>query len=81
MEKRELSYTMGGNVNWCNHYEKQYGRGLKTHRAKLNRATIWFSHLAPGHISGQDENSNLKRFIHSSVNDSTVYNSQDMEIT
>ena len=20
MEKRELSYSVGGNVNWCNHY-------------------------------------------------------------
>ena len=25
MEKREPLYTVGGNVNWCNHYEKQYG--------------------------------------------------------
>ena len=25
MEKREPFYTVGGNVNWCSHYEKQYG--------------------------------------------------------
>ena len=25
VEKRELSYTVGGNVNRCNHYEEQYG--------------------------------------------------------
>ena len=25
MEKREPSYTVGGNVNWYNHYGKQYG--------------------------------------------------------
>ena len=25
MEKRQPLYTVGGNVNWCNHYEKQYG--------------------------------------------------------
>ena len=24
VEKRELSYTVNGNVNWCSHYEKQY---------------------------------------------------------
>ena len=24
-EKREPSYTVGGNVNWYNHYGKQYG--------------------------------------------------------
>jgi len=23
MEKRELSYTAGGNVKWCRHYGKQ----------------------------------------------------------
>ena len=25
VEKREPSYTVGGNVNWNNHYGKQYG--------------------------------------------------------
>ena len=26
MEKKEpYIYTVGGNVNWCNHYGKQYG--------------------------------------------------------
>ena len=25
VEKREPSYTVGGNVNWYNHYEEQYG--------------------------------------------------------
>ena len=25
VEKRVLSYTVGGNVNWYNHYGKQYG--------------------------------------------------------
>ena len=25
MEKREPSYTVGVNVNWYNHYGKQYG--------------------------------------------------------
>ena len=29
MEKRETSSTVGGNVNWCNHYEKQYGNFLQ----------------------------------------------------
>ena len=24
VEKREHSYTVGGNVNWYNHYGKQY---------------------------------------------------------
>ena len=29
VEKRKPSYTVGGNVNWYNHYGKQYGGFLK----------------------------------------------------
>ena len=29
VEKREPFYTIGGNVNWCSHYRKQYGGSLK----------------------------------------------------
>ena len=29
VEKRELFYTVGGNVNWCSHYGEQYGSSLK----------------------------------------------------
>ena len=36
MEKRELSYIVGGNVNWYSHYDEQYEDSLKT----KNRATI-----------------------------------------
>ena len=25
VEKRECSYTLGGNINWCRHYGEQYG--------------------------------------------------------
>ena len=28
MEKRELSYTVGGNVNWYRHYGEQYRGSL-----------------------------------------------------
>ena len=27
--KREFLYTVGGNVNWCSHYGKQYGGSSK----------------------------------------------------
>ena len=30
MKKRETSYTVVGNVNWCSHCGKQYGGFLKT---------------------------------------------------
>ena len=29
VEKMEHYYTVGGNVNWCNHYGKQYGDSSK----------------------------------------------------
>ena len=29
VEKREPSYTVGGSVNWYNHYGEQYGGSLK----------------------------------------------------
>ena len=35
MEKREPSYTVGGNVNWCSHYREQYGGSLKKLKIEL----------------------------------------------
>ena len=29
VEKKEPSYTVGGNVNWCSHHGKQYGGSSK----------------------------------------------------
>ena len=29
LEKRELSYTAGGNINWYSHYGEQHGSSLK----------------------------------------------------
>ena len=29
MENREPSYTVGGNVNWCSHYDKHHGSSSK----------------------------------------------------
>ena len=29
VEKREPSYTVGGNVNWYSHYGEQYGASLR----------------------------------------------------
>ena len=36
VEKKELTYTVGGNVNWYSHYAEHYGYFLKT----KTRATI-----------------------------------------
>ena len=35
MEKRELSYTIGENVNWYNHYGEQYGGSIKKKKLKI----------------------------------------------
>ena len=77
MEKREASYTVGENVSWYSHYGKQYGGSLKT----KNRVATWSNNPTPGHISGKEENSNSKRYIHPNVHSSTICNSQDMEAT
>ena len=37
VEKRELSCTAGENVNWYNHYGKQYGGTLENY---ISRTTI-----------------------------------------
>ena len=55
VEKREPSYTVGGNINWCSHYREQYEGPLKK-----QRVTIGSSNPTPGHISRKDENSNWK---------------------
>ena len=75
VEKREPSYTAGGNVNWYNHYGKQYGGTSKT----IHRTTIWPSNPTPGHLSQQNFHS--KRYMHPYVQSSTLFNSQDMETT
>ena len=65
MEKKEHPYTVGGNVNWFSHYGKQYGGSSK--KKTKNRVTILSSNPIPGHISGKDESSNSKRYVHPSV--------------
>ena len=35
VRKRESSYTMGGNVNWCSYYGKQYRGSLKKLKVEL----------------------------------------------
>ena len=57
-EKREPSHTVGGNVNWYNHYGEQHGGSKKT----KYRTPIWSSNPTPRHIS--EENHNSKRHMH-----------------
>ena len=73
MERREPSYAVGGNVNWYGHYGEQYGGSLK------NRATIRSTNPTPGLIC--KKNCHSKRYMHSNVHCSTIYNSHHMEVT
>ena len=36
VEKREPPYTVGGNVNWYNHYGEQYGKFLQKLKIELS---------------------------------------------
>jgi len=58
VDKREPSYTVDANVNWCSHCGKQYRGPLKS----KTRIAAWSSNPTPEHVSGKDDNSNLKRY-------------------
>ena len=73
MEKREPSYTVGGNVNWYSHYGEQYGISLKTKHKTTYHPAVLLLHLDP------DKTIIAKDNTHPSAYCSTIYNSQDME--
>ena len=77
VERKELSYTVAGNVNWL--VQPLWRTIWRFPKKTKNRATIWPCSDPPGHISG--EKHDLKGYMHPSVHCSTVYNSQDMEAT
>ena len=53
VEKREPSYTVGGNVNWYSHYAERYGDFFK----KIgNRTSIGPSNPTPGHKHQGNQN-------------------------
>ena len=56
----------GGNVSWCRHYGKTVWRFLKL-QIELPSD--------PGHISGKEESSHLKKHIHFSVHSTSISNS------
>ena len=58
VNKKEHSYTVGGNVTWNSHYGEQYGISLKS----TIRAIIWSTNPTPGHISR--ETHSLRGYIH-----------------
>ena len=39
LERTETFYTVGGNINWHNHYGEQYGSSLKKKKQKKTKKT------------------------------------------
>ena len=76
MEKREPSYSVGGNLNSCSHFAKQYGGFLKKLKLQLP-----YNPAIPilGIYPAKPQNSNSKKHMHPNVHSSIIYNCQDME--
>ena len=83
VEKKEPMYTIGENVNWCGHHEKQYG-GLFFFFLTLSilkETTKQSSNSPSWYLPQENKNTNSKRCTHSYVYCSIIYNSQCMEAT
>ena len=57
VERRESSYTVGGDVNWYSHYEEQYGGSLKksTTSATMEKEMATHSSVLAWRIPGTGE--------------------------
>ena len=42
---------------------------------------MWSNNATPGYTSKENKNINLKRYMHTNVHSSIIYNRQDMEAT
>ena len=78
VEKKEPSYTVGVNVNLCSHCEKQYGAFWKKLKIELPCEPAM---PLMGIYPKNPQNTNLKRYMHTNVHSSIIYNCQDMEAT
>ena len=74
MEKREPSYTVGGNANQYSHYGEQW-RFLKKLELELP-----YDPAIPL-LGIHTKETRIERHMRPNVHHSTVYNSQDMEAT
>ena len=72
-KKRELLYSVSGNVNWFNHC----GKLRKLEMELPYNPAIAFLDIYPKEM----KTLNLKRYTYPSVHSSIIYNSQDVEAT
>ena len=54
MEKREPSHPVGGNINWCSHYGREYGSFPPNEIEQLYDPTIPILDINPKEIKKQD---------------------------
>ena len=71
MEKREPSYTVGGDVNWCSYEGEQHAGSLKT----LKIESPYDSAIPHLDIYPEKMKTNLKRTHAPYVYSGTIYNS------
>ena len=76
VEKRKPSWIVGGNVNWYDHYGKQYegASKLKQKYYMIQQSHYWV-------YSQRNLNQNLEELSHYHIHHSITHNSQDMETT
>ena len=77
VEKRELLYNVGGNVDWCSHCERQYG-GF-SEKEKQNYYMTQQFHCCL--YIQNNKNTSWKRYVHPSVHNSIIYNYEDAGAT
>ena len=75
VEKREPSNTVGGNINWCSHYGKQYG-GLSK---RLKLELPYYSAIPL--LGMYPDKTIIQRNMYSYVHSSTIHNNQDVKTT
>ena len=75
MKEKEPSYSVDGNVNWYNHYGKQYGVFHKKLKMELP-----YDPVIPL-LGIYLEKTLKKRYVRPNVHCSIIYNSQYMEKT
>ena len=89
-EKRQEITNLGEDMNkgnpctllvrmWIGAVTKENSMGFP--QKIKNRTTIWSSNSPSGYLSTENENTDLRRYMHPHVHYSIVYNRQDMKTT
>ena len=75
VEERKPLCTVGGNVNWCSLYGKEYGDSFKKIK---DTTTIWSIISTSEYLSEEYRNTNSKKHVQPHIYCNIIYNSQNM---